>query len=403
MAEAVLYPLCALAAWAAVAYRVADLRRNRHNPALKALCAALTCMAMTGTLAVPPFALFVDTATGIPNLAILGTHMCMVLLSANVQLMLLFWSYPPEEARRRALRRLPLLAVVLVAMVVLFILAPLDEHTSSLAGRYPERPYVTEYLVTYLGALTVGLAAIARLGWRYAKIVDRPWLRRGLRITVLGAILGIGFPVSKVVYVLGIRLGVPMRPIELATPLFASASGLLLVIGLTLPAWGPRLAAAPAALHRYRNYRRLTPLWTALYGVVPEIALVPPSRRPDWFVTRDLDFRLYRRVIEIRDGRLALRPYLDQQVTATALRFGRDAGLCGGDLDATVEAAVLAAAIRAKHEERAADTSAADAPGGTDLPGELAWLVAVATAFASSPVVSAVMAGPSGVADELRR
>jgi hypothetical protein len=128
-----------------------------------------------------------------------------------------------------------------------------------------------------------------------------------------------------------------------------------------------------------------------LYRAVPQIALVPPSGRPDWFLSHDLDFQLYRRVIEIRDGRLALRPYLDRRVTDTARRLGRAAGLSGSELDATVEAAVLAAAIQAKHEQRAADTGSPDAPGGSDLPGELAWLVAVSTAFASSPVVSAAL------------
>lgn len=387
----VLYPILALAAWAAVVYRFADLRRDWRNPALRALCAALTCIALTTTLAIPAVALLVDTVTGLTNLALLSLQICIVLFSASVQWLLLLWSYPPDEARRRGLRRVPLLAVVLVAMVVLFLLAPLDKHTTSLAGRYAGRPYVAEYLAVYLGAVLVGQAAIARLGWQYAKIAGRPLLSRGLRIAVAGAVVGMGFCLCKAVYVIGVRLELPVGPVELAAPVFAAVSGLLLVAGLTLPAWGPRLAAVPAAVRRYQHHRQLAPLWTALYGAVPEIALVPPSGRPDWLVARDLDFRLYRRVIEIRDGRLALRPYLDQRVKATALRLGRAAGLCGSELDATVEAAVLAAAIRAKHEDRAADTGSSDAPGGSDLPGELAWLVAVATAFASSAVVSAAL------------
>jgi hypothetical protein len=390
MAE-ILYPILALASWAAVVYRFADLRRDWRSPALRALCAALTCIALTTTITIPAVALLVDDITGLTNLAILSAQICIVLFSASVQWLLLLWSYPPAEARRRARRRVPLLLVILVAMAVLFLLAPLDEHTTSLAGRYAGQPYVAEYLAVYLGAVLFGQAAIARLGWRYAKISGRPWLRRGLRITVVGAVVGMGFCLSKAIYLVGVRFGVPVGPVELAAPVFAACSGMLLVVGLTLPAWGPRLAPAAATLRRYRYHRQLAPLWTALYRAVPEIALVPPSGRPDWFVTHDLDFRLYRRVIEIRDGRLALRPYLDERVTATALRLGRDAGLSGPELDATVEAAVLAAAIRAKHEERAADSGSLDAPGGSDLPGELAWLVAVATAFASSTVVRAAL------------
>jgi hypothetical protein len=276
-------------------------------------------------------------------------------------------------------------------MIVLFVLAPLDETTASLAGRYATYPYVAQYMMVYLSACAVGLASIGCLGWRYAKLAGRPWLRRGLRIAVAGAASGMCFCLCKGVYVVGLRLGVQLRYMEAVTPLFASVCGLLLVGGLTLPAWGPRLAELEAAARRYRSYRQLNPLWLALYRAVPQIALVPPSSHRDWPL-RDLGFRLYRRVIEIRDGRLALRPYFDHRVASAALRLGQAAGLSGAELDAAVEASVLAAALRAKHDGRTATTDRLDAPGGSDLSGEIAWLVSVATAFAGSPVVRAVLA-----------
>jgi hypothetical protein len=139
----------------------------------------------------------------------------------------------------------------------------------------------------------------------------------------------------------------------------------------------------------------------ALCRSTPEIALVPPtSTARDTLAFGDVDFRLYRRVIEIRDGRLVLRPYLAPGVAATARQLAEAAGLAGDQLQATVEAASLAAALHAKAGEqdvRGATTASegggkpAGHPGGADLCGEVAWLVQVARAFDRSPVVAAAL------------
>ncbi|WP_327586871.1 DUF6545 domain-containing protein [Nonomuraea sp. NBC_00507] len=58
-------------------------------------------------------------------------------------------------------------------------------------------------------------------------------------------------------------------------------------------------------LGRLRAYRRLRPLWTDLYAAMPEIALHPPLGR-ELPAILDIDYLLYRRMIEISDGMLAL-------------------------------------------------------------------------------------------------
>jgi hypothetical protein len=255
---------------------------------------------------------------------------------------------------------------------------------------------VALYLAVYLGAAAAGQAGIVRMGWRYARIARRRWLRHGLRVTVAGAVCGLLFCACKAWFVTGVLLGVEFRPAETSAPLFGSLAALLEVGGLTLPAWGPRLAGLRAAVLRYAAYRQLTPLWRELYRATPQIALVPPRRYGDWLIT-DVSFRLYRRVIEIRDGRLALRPHFDPDVAAAARQLGRAAGLTGRSLDATVEAAVLAAAIRAKgRDQRTADAlpitaALLDGPGGSDLSEEIRWLVPVSRALARSRVVRGVL------------
>src|SRR6201996_7921013 len=58
----------------------------------------------------------------------------------------------------------------------------------------------------------------------------------------------------------------------------------------------------------YWSLRRLYPLWAGLCQAVPGIALDPVPVWADRLDPRDLQVRLYRRVIEIRDGYMALTP-----------------------------------------------------------------------------------------------
>src|SRR5581483_7346281 len=113
----------------------------------------------------------------------------------------------------------------------------------------------------------------------------------------------------------------------------------LTLVGWTLPGWGPRVAAAGRWVTAYRRHRRLYPLWSALHRAVPSIALAPArSALADRLAGRQLEFRLYRRVIEIRDGQLALRAHAAPETVAEALREGSRAGLSGDALSAHAEA-----------------------------------------------------------------
>lgn len=80
-----------------------------------------------------------------------------------------------------------------------------------------------------------------------------------------------------------------------------------------------------------------------------------------------------------------------------ARRAARDAGLTGQDLEAAIEATVLAAALAAQRLGRQSSNTAVviDAPdqGGPDLAGEVAWLEKVAAAFASPLVPCPHVAG----------
>jgi len=109
---------------------------------------------------------------------------------------------------------------------------------------------------------------------------------------------------------------------------------------------------------------------------------------------RDLNFRLYRRVVEIRDGGLALRPCMDPAIADEARRLCRAAGLSEHERQAVVEAASLAAAMRATRQgtRGVSGPSSAGMSGGADLPSEIAVLERVAHHYTHSPIVRTIVA-----------
>ncbi|OLF14675.1 DUF6545 domain-containing protein [Actinophytocola xanthii] len=124
-----------------------------------------------------------------------------------------------------------------------------------------------------------------------------------------------------------------------------------------------------------------------MYEVMPHIALVLPRSRPARWQT--VEFRLYRRIIEIRDAVLTLRPYVDEQVANTARESAAAAGLDRDGQEAVVEAATLAAALRAKADNRVnGDAAPPTAVRPADIDEEARWLTGVADAYRRSPVVA---------------
>src|SRR6185312_14606632 len=90
----------------------------------------------------------------------------------------------------------------------------------------------------------------------------------------------------------------------------------MVAVGAAMPAWAKYLARDPSSLVRARRaYRQLEPLWSALRAAAPEIAL---EQR-----TRNAEVRLYRRVIEIRDGILTVRGDLDEHARAAVTACAR--------------------------------------------------------------------------------
>ena len=387
----VLYPTLALLAWATVGYRVLRVRRHGSGtPARYAVTSAVALLAITFTVSVPAVWSLADRISGIANIAALIAHLCLVGFSITIQLLLIWWAHPAEVARRLTRRRLRLLPVVVLVLFGLFLAAgPTESHNTDFVATYTSRPLFAVYLLAYLAAFGAGLVDTIRICWPYARLVGPGTLRTGLRTTAVGAAIGLVYCAARGLGIVGVVAGWDVRRWEWMVPLSSSTGALLVIIGLTLPTWSPRLAALTGLSHQARLLRQLDPLWSALAVAVPTVRLGPENRsRLPWRVAE----RLHRRVIEIYDARLVLRPYLDEAVGDRARERAEAAGLHGEELAAVVEAAKLRAALRARHAGvRSRQPEQPTAATELDEVREVEQLARVADAFARSPIVSSIV------------
>jgi hypothetical protein len=173
---------------------------------------------------------------------------------------------------------------------------------------------------------------------------------------------------------------------------------------------GYGISAVPKVLDgllQARSLPRVRLLWVALRPLAPDLELGWGQPRPEssdvraplrmWASLRTLlsvRQRNYRRVIEVRDWLNRLRSYLDPRVEQIAQRHAEAIGLDGEQRDAAVEAARIAAALRAWRADqrpRVLEVGTWREPGPSRV-AQLRMMVAIANAFAApSPVVSATL------------
>ena len=131
---------------------------------------------------------------------------------------------------------------------------------------------------------------------------------------------------------------------------------------------------------------RLRPLWAMLLDGSPDVRLPPqPGTR---LAARYL---LHRRVVEIRDAQLALRPFRDNRAAAEAADAADLAGLAPDEREAVIEAAMIVSALGARRNG-AVPASVPDAghglpEPGNDLESEADRLLRVSRAVRRSPIL----------------
>jgi hypothetical protein len=298
-------------------------------------------LAVEQTALTPVVVNFTPTV-GLGSIERLVGHLALLFaLWAGAQILLRLHGY---EDRARAHTAWAIFAGAV--MCLLFALTP---------DLFPQSPWVMEYCIAYCVAVLPEFTVIARLCLRDARKAPDWIMRLGLGLVVIGIVAGAAYMVSRTVVAISAR-----APIDfsfgkgyLLSKALPTAAHLLVLAGVSVPAiaeWS----------RRYRRYRRLGPLWLALYRAEPAIALEPPGLITV-FPTR---LQLYRRVIEIRDGLLAIRPYRP----ATADGFED-------------EAAEIAAALRARENGTPLPAAGVTVSGGDDLGSDTEYLCRLADAY----------------------
>jgi hypothetical protein len=375
------YPAVALLAWIMVAIQVRHVRRDRDNPSQRALLAFFACIALAVTSGSPPFWGEINSYSRYGDLATLYAQTFVVCALASVLSLLVSWNYPRERAKRQIYLRLALIAIAVAVMITLFVSVDHyhSDYTTKLEQWYAASPGFIAYLCLYQAVVAVTVIDVAQLCTRYAKRVKDQHVRTGLLVTATGAVFVLVYSLIRINDIITAQAGLaPLPQLEPVATLCSAIGAICVLIGLSYPSWADRCTAAAVYVRRYRAYRQIEPLWSAFVAAEPGIVLEPKSQESDARERsrrRAFDFKLRRRVIEIHDGELALRPYRHAYVADRA-RAASD-GLTGLPQSAYIEATCLHAALAAK-----ARRQRREGPGGMpeyavagfDPDAEPSWL-----------------------------
>lgn len=270
-------------------------------------------------------------------------------------------------------------AVFFLLLLGLQIAASSGAHQASRAGVAVIGAQLS--LVAYYGP---ALSRIARLARQRARSVHERYARAGMR--AVSASAGAGLAVILVRSALIIARACGVQAAKPAMTVIAVLLGGVAICGIVGIGTGPVITQITSQCGLLLAYWRLHPLWAVLMQAVPHVEL-PTGQRSQFGVR----WRLLRRVVEIRDAELALRPYWRPDVAARVSATTRSAGLSAELQAAIVEAAVVMdaadACMRGMPPAREPVRENIWPAGGGDLHSEVARLVTVSRVIRRCPVL----------------
>jgi hypothetical protein len=382
--------LLALAAWMSASKRRGGAQRRIRRAGLAfALCEGCSLALLApGTVAL--------SHAGVDGLTIIALG-DTVRTAALSFLMLLACLMTPHPARRHSPGRQAALAVgIQVAMVLLFVVAQPELHANGELQAGPGGRWALAVRVVLFAAYAVwALIELFVALLPQVRLAATAPLRWGVRLIVAAVCVGIVWSLwsyDDVVRVL--RLGTLDGSEDTVSNTLGALCATLVVAGALIGKCNDAIGAIARWCRLCRCYHMLGPLWSALRTAMPQIAF-PQAGRP-LLAGRSpgIEFALYRRVIEIHDGRLVLRPYHHPAVVSWLEQM--DPSGAAAEDRALVEGATIAAALEnMRRGRRFADTGEAraghDELASTDLDAEMLWLSRVARAFRRSPVIPALL------------
>jgi hypothetical protein len=374
----------------ALAYKAFRLYRYGGHARSWALTITLAYAIGTAVMSAPTFAHWFDEFVGIDSFSTLLEACMEAGFACGALSLVTYWRYPMRRACELVWRFSKCFFTLVSVMVLLFIVSSFPgSHEVDFITRYADQPTVSAFVLVYLIPTTIATAASTRGCGQAAKdpdIAGFPWLRRVLRclqisvgfamLHLLGefvALFAVWFDWHSLYWV---------SPAASATSAFGFIPGAMAAALPGIERLKPRLGLAA---ERWQVFTLLRPLHRSLRFVNPAVVFVARGKR------FDPHHRVRRQLLELSEWRWTLAPRFDPEVRAAAERIGALRGLSGVDLDATVEAAQLKAAIH--HTRRAPGSPVVRevTQDGSGLDSEYAWWVAVAHAFRHSNVVIAAL------------
>jgi hypothetical protein len=357
-----------LALWTVAIVRLVALTRT---PTQRHLSIGLVAFAVACTLELDPVA---QRLTGIPgaspNVAHLAKHMAAVVAALAVSAVV--QALASRDTGHQA-RRIVALSSASGALIVLFAIAPVhDEPRDGLTAAAAGEPTLLAYWAVYTAVIGAVCLGIARVAFNSVRMFHASSLRTGMRWMGAGAVIALTYCAHKAFFLVVASLDPGRYDVAVMERVQSTLLALTMfafVVGLTIPT----ITQWPLIRHvnAYLNYRRLYPLWQAYLQSEPGIALGETGR------SVDVEMRLYRRMVEIRDGMIAVRPFGDARVRDVALHEAQQ-GL-HEDSDLLAEAAWLEVARRAKlRGDTPASESSVVLTGGDTMTEELRILVRIA-------------------------
>ncbi|MGZ2358508.1 hypothetical protein LRE75_17690 [Streptomyces sp. 372A] len=345
-----LHPISLIVATLGFLCLLRDVLTRRRDPASAALAAVFLLSGLSFLFSITPMWNHLDRVLGTVNLSVPLSQGCVIALLVCQQVVLTYWGSPPEIARRRSRRWLGAGLLAIAALLVLFaLLTPSAPHPSDFTLYYAHDARYAAYLTLYVTAYTIGEIFLARACWRLARRSVRGSVRVGLRIIALGATVTLGYSAVRIGNVIAGAFDASLADWEGVAWTCGDVGAMLTLIGWLVPTISDQAQSIRYRIKQYRSYYGLRPLWLAFYSEAPEIELpidrVDPAQRRRF---RHISIRLYRRVVEIRDGRFVIRQYLDASIREASETRHRARGLHGHELSAAVTADQILAGISAR-------------------------------------------------------
>ncbi|MBP8537026.1 MAB_1171c family putative transporter [Streptomyces sp. MK37H] len=369
------FVIAALSSYAALVYRLFQVRRSWRDSAYRTLLITLLLQCLTFTMGA--VAMGSERFLGVGNLAILVMHLSAVAFCVSAQIILLRWAADAEESGRKA-RYWLITGIALNALLTaLFFIADGPGRPAEDFNTGSGRPLVLTYLLVFMVSQAVPCVTILRQCGPYARMASKTSLRQALRLLSVAAVILFLYCLARVVNVLTAACGLDIGAWTLAASVFSALGIVTLSLALTISSWGPSATKLLEWARGYRSYRALYPLWRDLYESSPDIVLEPPGA-----AVSDLNYRLHRRVIEIRDGWRELRPYIDRTTNGDG-----ETGPGGSEesQQAFAEAAQIRQALHAKRTgtipDDNADTGDFEDRDTDNFTAEVVWLTKVASAY----------------------